>query len=76
MIDSDWAMLGSVNMDYLSLLRNREASLFIRDKDTIQKLKNHYLQFLDQCEELDPHFKIPLYSKIIGQLGRPLKSMM
>lgn len=77
-IDRKWAMLGSTNLDYLSLLKNREANLFIRDGETIERMQNHYLNDLNNCEELHADFLkfVPLRAKITGYLGRGLKRVI
>ena len=77
-VDDQWAMLGSTNIDYLSLVRNRESNLLIRDEDTIEYLRQHFIRDRESCEELHADFwkKLPLPSRIIGYLGRFLKKMI
>ncbi|MFT3996983.1 MAG: phosphatidylserine/phosphatidylglycerophosphate/cardiolipin synthase family protein [Asticcacaulis sp.] len=47
-IDTNWATLGSCNFDYLSLCRNREANIILRDPDAVAQLA--------QCFEADEAF--------------------
>lgn len=77
-IDNKWAMLGSTNIDYLSLLRNREANLFISESETVKMMKHHYLCDLPGCEELDADFlsNVPMRAKMAGYLGRSLKRII
>jgi len=77
-IDGNWAMLGSANIDYLSLLRNRETELFISDPETVDILKQNFLFDLRYCEELRPDFLrfVPASAKFTGYLGRSLKRVI
>lgn len=77
-IDDCWATLGSTNMDYLSLHRNREANIVIRDKDTIKALKEIFEKDSRHCIAADKKFidTIPLRVKILGRAGRVLKQFL
>ncbi len=77
-IDGHWATMGSVNLDYLSLLENREANIVMTHRETIQELERQFFQDLSSCEEIKSEFwrKIPLKDKIIGYLGRLVKRMI
>ena len=71
-------MVGSTNIDYLSLLRNRESNLMITDEQAINAVNRHFVESLASSEQLRPDFfeRKPLYAKTIGYLGRPLKKIM
>lgn len=77
-IDGQWATMGSTNMDYLSLLRNREANLIINDPAVINGIQQHFHGSLAESEELEKDFwhHIPLPAKLAGYLGRPMKKMI
>ncbi|MCF8496255.1 MAG: hypothetical protein K9G62_06275 [Alphaproteobacteria bacterium] len=77
-VDGKWATMGSVNLDYLSLLENREANIVITRHDAVQNLKKQFYGDLENCDEIDSDFwkKIPLHYKIIGYLGRSVKRMI
>lgn len=77
-IDDNWATIGSSNMDYLSLLSNREANVIIRDKETVSIMKAHYEDELSHCMKVTKQFcrDMPLYDKIMGWLGRPIKRIL
>jgi cardiolipin synthase A/B len=77
-IDGQWATMGSVNLDYLSLLENREANIVTTHGGTIRQLENRFLDDLAHCAEIRPDFwsDIPLREKIIGYLGRLVKRMI
>jgi cardiolipin synthase len=78
-VDGEWGMVGSVNLDYLSLLRNREATLCVEDKKTLAVLT---AQFERDCSadsrEIGRHFwrAVPWYEKILGYLGRGMKKVL
>ncbi len=77
-IDDKWATLGSTNMDYLSLRRNREANILIKDPETIGKLHELFSNDEKQCDKVDYDFcrKRPLYAKIVGRIGRIMKQVL
>lgn len=77
-IDSSWATLGSTNIDYLSLLRNREANILINDIPTIERLKADFIADMAKCKVLEPNVwkDTPFFLKLVGYAGRPFKKMM
>lgn len=48
-----WSLIGSINMDNISLRYNFEAGLVSTDSILIQELRKHFQEDLVQCEELD-----------------------
>lgn len=52
-VDDDWAMLGSTNVDYLSLRYNREGNLMITDKVTVKALKGIFETDAILCDKAD-----------------------
>lgn len=52
-IDSKWAMLGSTNVDYLSLRYNREGNLIITDPHCVGSLKGIFEMDMGSCEKAD-----------------------
>jgi cardiolipin synthase A/B len=77
-IDGQWATMGSANLDYLSLLRNREANIVMTHPGTVRQLESQFLGDLGHCVEIRPDFwrSVPLREKIIGYLGRLVKRMI
>jgi cardiolipin synthase len=77
-IDGTWATLGSTNMDYLSLIRNREANILINDGAAIETLKADFLADIERCEvlKLDVWKRTPFVLKLVGYAARPFKKMM
>jgi len=51
-IDSDWATVGSSNIDPLSLLLNLEANVIVRDEAFASGLRHHIEQALQQSVEV------------------------
>lgn len=53
-IDRDFCSVGSVNMDYRSLLDTFEDSMFIYDSTFCQRLSEDYMQARNDCLHLEP----------------------
>ncbi len=77
-IDQSWATIGSSNMDYLSLLHNREANVLVREPETVTAVQNHFKDDLKSCQEVTLEYcrKIPLHQRVAGWMGRPLKRIL
>lgn len=77
-IDGTWGTMGSANLDYLSLLRNREANILIAHAETVKELEAQFAQDMKYCEEIPHDFwqHVPLRLKIIGYIGRIFKRML
>lgn len=77
-VDGDWAMVGSTNLDYLSLLRNREANIIIRDRDAIARLEKIFHETLGDCHAFDKDYwrRLPFYYKLTGYLGRMIRGIL
>ncbi len=77
-IDNDWAMLGSTNLDYLSLMHNREANLIIRDKTIIDQLQSQFQTDLSNTIQAGKNYwrQLPLYYRIAGYIGRLFKRLL
>ncbi|MAM35259.1 MAG: hypothetical protein CMH28_09310 [Micavibrio sp.] len=77
-VDGRWAMLGSANLDYLSLLHNKEGNLLIKNRQIIKKLENIFKDNLKNSTKFEPEFweTLPLRTKLSGYLGRLFKKMM
>lgn len=50
-IDDEWATLGSTNLDYLSLLMNKESNIVATRKDVIVRLQNIFDEDFASCIE-------------------------
>ena len=77
-IDQSWATIGSSNLDYLSLLHNREANVLIRDSATVKDIQDHFKDDLTSCQHvtLDYCRRIPFPQLLAGWMGRPLKRIL
>lgn len=77
-IDDTWATVGSTNMDYLSLLKNREANLIIRDHAALLELRAGSDAYMRDARQADMNYvhSIPLLQRITGYLGRCMKEML
>lgn len=77
-VDNNWAMIGSANLDYLSMLRNRESNLVIEDDSVVARLSARFDQASGQCRMVDADFwpQVSLPVKALGYLGRVLKKVL
>ena len=75
MVDHDWATVGSTNLDYLSLLRNKEANIIIYDEEKIAELHGHYDNDLTSSENisLDYYRRLPWAYRVLGKLGHSIR---
>ncbi len=78
LIDDDWATLGSTNMDYLSLMTNREANIIIHQPRTVAKMADHFTRDCAASESIDMHYydRLPWRRKVIGWLGRSIRRFL
>ena len=68
--DDRYAVIGTINLDYRSLVHHFECGVFIYDSSVISDMKKDYLKTLDKCvtitsKELN---SIPLYKKIFRNI--------
>lgn len=78
LIDDDWATLGSTNMDYLSLMINREANIIIHQSKTIARMAQQFSKDCAISDSIDHHYydRLPWLRKIIGWLGRSIRRFL
>lgn len=77
-VDNNWAMIGSANLDYLSMLRNRESNLVIEDDGIVARLAAHFDGATQKSRQVDAAFwpQVSLPVKVLGYLGRVLKKVI
>ncbi len=77
-VDGKWAMVGSTNMDYLSLLRNREANLTVKDHELVDAIEAQFQDAKQLSQKLPPDFwkSFPLPLRIAGYVGRYMKKIL
>ncbi len=77
-IDGQWATIGSTNMDYLSLVRNREANLILRDPTVIARLQGHFDADMRECRTVDKRYwqDASFFYKTAGYMGRILRKFL
>ena len=54
-IDEEWAVVGSANLDYLSLFLNQELVLIARDRTLAEALRVQYQRDLECTAEVSLH---------------------
>lgn len=77
-VDDNWAMIGSANLDYLSMLRNREINLVIDQDSVVGKLAAHFDECVAQSQLVDETFwqRVSLPVKLLGYFGRLFKKVL
>ncbi len=77
-VDGRWAMVGSTNMDYLSLLRNRESNLIVKDHDLVAAIEGEFQDAKESSQKLPLNFwrSFPLHLRIAGYVGRYMKKIL
>jgi cardiolipin synthase len=53
-IDDEWCIIGSANLDHLSLVVNRELVLIARDRGLGESLRDQYFRDLADASEVQP----------------------
>ena len=69
-VDDNWAMVGSCNMDPLSFFHNRESNLIIQDRKVIETMRADFQNDLKSSNEvmLPVLRRVPLWKKLLGAL--------
>jgi cardiolipin synthase len=78
LIDNSWATLGSTNLDYLSLLKNRESNLIIQEKQIVAIMKQIFIHSLEKSRAATAGdwYDLPLQKKITGYLGQFIRKIL
>lgn len=73
-IDDDWATVGSCNFDYLSLCRNREANIILRDPDMVAEVARSFVEDSRHCRPPVHEDEKPIswFDRLMGGLGTGL----
>lgn len=77
-IDDRWVTIGSTNMDYLSLLQNREANIFSSDPGLAGQVKADFDACMRHCHRVsNAYYRArPLWQKILGYAGRIMRRVL
>ncbi len=77
-IDSDWSMLGTLNLDNVSLRYNFECALMSTSVAFTKELKDIFMNDIQKATklELDAWNKRPLTKKILEMLVRPIRKFL
>lgn len=77
-IVDEWATVGSMNLDHLSILRNREQNLLINEPLAVRQLTDQFQSDLADCERITLHQlkRIPFYRWLLGHVGSLFRKMM
>jgi cardiolipin synthase len=71
LVDGLFAAVGSVNLDYLSLTRNREASLILQGYDDVRHLWEYSNGYIRRARRIDLAWwrGLPYIDKLVGRIG-------
>ncbi len=77
-VDGAWSMIGSCNLDNLSLLLNYEDALIVKEKKFINELRKHFEEDLRNATEIKQEgwHDRPLGDKFLEGLTWPLHRLM
>lgn len=77
-VDGKWATLGSTNIDYLSLFRNREANLVMTDQKLVGMVRQNFDRDLQECEKITKDFwyNMPWHKRCFGFCMRAIKTIL
>lgn len=77
-IDDSWATIGSTNMDYLSLMQNREANIFADDLGVAAKISADFEACLKDCVEVNMAYyrRLGGWKRTLGFLGRGMRRIL
>jgi cardiolipin synthase len=51
--DDNKAIIGTINLDYRSLIHNFECAAYLYNDETILTMMEEYKDLLDDCDEID-----------------------
>ena len=77
-VDGKWGMVGSCNLDNLSLILNYEDSLIVKDEKFVSDLEKHFEEDLKNAPELTQEVwhNRPIGDKFLESLTWPLHRLM
>lgn len=77
-VDNDWAMVGTMNLDNVSLRYNFESAVVITNPFCVDELKGHFMQDLKVSKEMDlEEWKTrPLFRKFKELLVWPIRKFL
>lgn len=77
-IDTDWAMVGTMNLDNVSLRYNFESSIIITNPLCVDELKGHFMQDLKVSKEINlDEWKVrPQFQKFKEMLVWPIRKFL
>lgn len=77
-IDNEWAMLGSANLDYLSLCRNREGNIMTTNQTVVEKIEKVHSEHSQYTRKATIHDwkNQPISLKLTGLFGRLIKRFL
>jgi len=51
--DDKRAILGTINLDYRSLVHNFECAVYLHNDETVKEMRDEYIDLLEDCDEID-----------------------
>ena len=77
-IDNKWATIGSTNLDYLSLIHNREGNLITTDSKLVNKLTEHFMNDMKASKEITPAYwgRVTIGYRIVGSMAKMIRKFV
>lgn len=77
-IDGDWATVGTLNLDTISLLYNYEGNIVTTRSEIVDELRHHFENDMAESEQitLDSWLKRSVFHKILEFLARLLRKLL
>ena len=77
LVDDELAVVGTINLDYRSLVHHYECGIWMYQTDCIQDIKNDFDNILKHSIYIDPkHFKLNRREKILSMILKIFSPMM
>ena len=64
--DDKIGVVGTINLDYRSLVHHYECATWIYDNDVINDIKDDFINTLNECKEVDKNFKLKPFIRLIN----------
>ncbi len=68
LVDDEVALVGTINLDYRSLIHNYECGIWMYNTESVASIKDDFAKILSDSITIDKHFKLKWYEIIIAKI--------
>lgn len=70
--DDEKAIVGTINLDFRSLYEHFECAVYLYRNPAVHDVEADFRRTLEKCQKIDKQFcvDLPIYYKLMGQIGR------